>query len=1341
MAKNRVKVAITPSMSKGMQQSIDNLSVIVGEISGSVNMANDMLTNISDVVEENLVKDILGNLTETQAYIKVAADMLIGIAGYLFGEKSLNYTTDYKALLNKVKNNSPILDVKPNKSFININNPVPKSKEKSASGKLTLVIKGLNDKNVKNLAEVYKELGKVVDISDESTLVILEDVVDTLLYTAKRLSNISKYKIDDNTVKLIKTYSKSVTAMNGVAKGLTSIAKYAIVFKMTKDEIYGLIDSIPVLIAGDRKLKVKGLLGIMNAIDKAESKGYNPMIIQDLFKGLIPIFNSMSKMGFSALKASLFKKSIVDSLLAIQEIVDQLNTVKITKKVKNSKEIESLAETFKNLSILFTSATKAGLFAFPASKLAKFIPKAVEQVIKVNDALASLKLEKSKAKTTGLKSLVKTFTELGKLFLIMSVVSIIAIPAFIGMLAAYGAVKLLSKIMKAIGEIAIDKSFKDAISGIKEIAKMMMIITGVMVVIVLLSVFATKHIKEILQFGLIFTGFLVVFGLIMIGLSWITSDKNMKNVGQFALLILTVAGIMVLSVLLSNMKITWGAIRFALELGMFVLLFGAIFAVISLITGKKVLHSMKSFTILIAVTAGVLIIGALFIQAGLGEPAKEFAKIVAFFILGVVAVFALAGKKLVRAMKAMVMLTILIVATAAIMILGAYVVSLDGMKDNLVLFVSVTAGFILGMGIIAFLIGTFQEPIKKGIVGLFAIIVLIILSTVALKKMAEAMAIVGDSAGEKLLIAVGIIAATIVAIALIAVGLGAVMNTGIGAVLFAAGAAALAAVVAIAYAASEAMLNIGNAMKIMHEVTSSTTPDESAKAEQILNQFTGLCKVVGDIGDKIDKKKVLSTTEAMLGVVNVISGVAQNMKDMADLKVPIAWDNDGKPTKWRNIQPSDFDLVSTNVVNILTALTNAVFAAYDAGMEIDPKMFNKNLFGQSKIMNVIDTMMKMTSLIGSGAQALKDIADMAYYYTDENGKNVRVIISEEDLKPGGKVEKSVKNVISCLGSAIQATYDLYKPTFLGKNWFVLGAVSTAVTKMSEVISKVVESTKSIVDVFSNEKLDESLNKFKSTLKSIFDVNTYTDKDTADDAKTLFESMNKASANLVLVSRKIKTFTSDIVNAFSNIQDVDPLLQKWNKTISGVFNPKDVDLDTTKMVSMSAAMKDFSATEFTKFVNSVNSLDIQKVDKMINLSNSIMNLSSAMRSTSFSMNIFIAKLKYILDMFDRKLSKASKELKDSEKNQDKRKKAMEELLEDVREIFNGPDNLGFGGGGQTTQVSAPAPQNNSGTNNTPDIPYTPNQSMFDTGNIELKNISGTTSDIHDLLKAYIESLTK
>lgn len=225
-------------------------------------------------------------------------------------------------------------------------------------------------------------------------------------------------------------------------------------------------------------------------------------------------------------------------------------------------------------------------------------------------------------------------------------------------------------------------------------------------------------------------------------------------------------------------------------------------------------------------------------------------------------------------------------------------------------------------------------------------------------------------------------------------------------------------------------------------------------------------------------------------VSKVISSVGEAVGNIAQLQIPIEWNDQGKPISFRQLKKKDFTDAGTNITTILTSMFTTLGKIADGKniKGIDETEFKKllagdsnGLFGlgatKSKISQVIDLSFRISELIGNVGQGIKDIAKLQIPidWDDKGHPTEYKTLNSNDFEDMGQ---SVGNILTAVISSLANLY--YKPIDeedgitvgslfdgndgvfgIGKKNSKIGTVVETSFKVSELIANVGKGIKDI----------------------------------------------------------------------------------------------------------------------------------------------------------------------------------------------------------------------------------------------------------------------------------------
>lgn len=296
-----------------------------------------------------------------------------------------------------------------------------------------------------------------------------------------------------------------------------------------------------------------------------------------------------------------------------------------------------------------------------------------------------------------------------------------------------------------------------------------------------------------------------------------------------------------------------------------------------------------------------------------------------------------------------------------------------------------------------------------------------------------------------------------------------------------------------------------------------------------------------------------------IGLGKMISNIANGVKDMADLRIPI-YGADGKQKGTRPLGFNDFENAATNTQHIVSCLGNSILALKDnpnaAWMFEDQSIVFKD--GTcSRFSQIVTALKGIGSLISETAKGVKDVADLRIQKYDSNGKLLKgqyEKIPVESLKPKGAVYNNVTALMSCIPAAVMSIYDdpHNKVWFEDSGWFnhdgstsPFAKVKNCLSGLDKLIAENIKSIKSILDL----KLDKTKMNNLSAIISLMisSVPNAVIKATMDeDQEELKPFFKDAKDNIKKISSSYSSYTKLLNNIVSSYSDILKLKSKFGK---------------------------------------------------------------------------------------------------------------------------------------------------------------------------------------------------
>lgn len=186
--------------------------------------------------------------------------------------------------------------------------------------------------------------------------------------------------------------------------------------------------------------------------------------------------------------------------------------------------------------------------------------------------------------------------------------------------------------------------------------------------------------------------------------------------------------------------------------------------------------------------------------------------------------------------------------------------------------------------------------------------------------------------------------------------------------------------------------------------------------ESISTILTAVVEGISGAYESTNWDNVEKGIDAVSNVGNLLSGIAEGVSKMAELKFPI-YGNDGKITGYFGIDNSRFGQVAENIKLIITCIGDAL-------SEVGASQGDTKWFSKSNAEKGAEAIRGVGQDLVSLADFVLKVADLRIPMLDSvTGKVLEgrfTVIQPADLAEGGRVRKNIINIISAISSAFAA---------------------------------------------------------------------------------------------------------------------------------------------------------------------------------------------------------------------------------------------------------------------------------------------------------------------------------
>ena len=194
--------ATTPSGTTRIEEILDNINTIVGNISTAEELCVSNLKTISSTLDAKLLSIVVRNTEKMVEFSSTQSASLMGIAGYLLGYKGINPKTNAASLLGKIKNNEPLfLGPREGSKFYGdlleeiLSRYMTTTRSDSANATLNIVLSSIDGGNFDSLIELINELQKTGNVENIEVLTIIQSLI-------QQLDDLGKTELDNELISM-----------------------------------------------------------------------------------------------------------------------------------------------------------------------------------------------------------------------------------------------------------------------------------------------------------------------------------------------------------------------------------------------------------------------------------------------------------------------------------------------------------------------------------------------------------------------------------------------------------------------------------------------------------------------------------------------------------------------------------------------------------------------------------------------------------------------------------------------------------------------------------------------------------------------------------------------------------------------------------------------------------------------------------------------------------------------------------------------------------------------------------------------------------------------------------
>ena len=863
---------------------------------------------------------------------------------------------------------------------------------------------------------------------------------------------------------------------------------------------------------GEKNSKIHYIVAFAKLLDKAFIETNNVVEHTPKAKDLLKmtfILGGIGGLGLATLLVSALTKNSTERIESINEFLVGIrdNVFKVLGKMSDTKYMKGATNAIKDMLSINKSLVKmalatimAGVFSKTAMAVIPGMKEYIEGLVDLAQVIDSkVKVKKVESDIDKLEQLTDVVLNVALIGVYSTLVLPFIVTGIIGLKVMGLMVTSINSFVKSISKIKVNKK---ALKKLKAITSIIYKASAIILLGALVGTFAITALPAIIGFTAVLTIFMTGMSLVLGLITRLIGKKRIHSIEQFGLMIAACGAVMTLGAMFMYIPGLWQqALKFGVVLAAFVTCISLPYILMTKFGGRRAIKSAKELNWIVVISASVMMIGAMFMYIpGMALNALTFGLILGGFVVAICFAFRIAGKAVkAKTIAAMIVLTALVAISGTLLLTaGMMMLKYPGLTEGIFIFLGAMGLMIGGMaailGLIALCIKSKIFGIKE-IGGAFLVMVGIIglvwLTSLVMDGIIEGVQKVGGKWQEmdkyiahveyiigKFLILVGVFAAIIciggiIGTALTGTKKGALVGAAAAIVLIGSAELMVAGIIKLIEMTGDAMISIANGMRAWKSVGKFDYDDVSKSIYGYI-ELVGIIGAAFGLGGIIAGPAMILATETILLASVCISTIANSIKDVCDLTIPI-YDENGKVKGRRNLNKKDFETAADNVKAIITTLGGAIISLYK-----EDKLGIFNVGGllanflrvDTPFSRVCKSCMNLGEMISKISEGVKDMADLKIgIYEGTKLVGYRHLKKEDfDL-----AKDNVKAICETLGTAIIEIYDKHPDMFQDKSLlsYVIGEspsntkfgiVIKSLTGISKLISSISGVVKDVVDL-------------------------------------------------------------------------------------------------------------------------------------------------------------------------------------------------------------------------------------------------------------------------------------
>ena len=244
----------------------------------------------------------------------------------------------------------------------------------------------------------------------------------------------------------------------------------------------------------------------------------------------------------------------------------------------------------------------------------------------------------------------------------------------------------------------------------------------------------------------------------------------------------------------------------------------------------------------------------------------------------------------------------------------------------------------------------------------------------------------------------------------------------------------------------------------------------------------------------IKDSKAMNAAKVVNKMGQAIGSIAKGIAQFASQKMPIEFDDNGRPTKYIRMTAPLMRTAGATIKSVMICIGSALTST----VKDNPELFEEGTIADSPAMNAAKTLKVMGDVIANTASAIGALASGKVPTYDKDGKltdpSKWLTFNLSDLAANGPVYNAVNSILTCLGNALNAVVNNEDNKWMFDDGMVTKSpameAAIAMKNMGDALNSTIDAITKISELKTEDltsKIDTMKTNIQSAIGSILEV--------------------------------------------------------------------------------------------------------------------------------------------------------------------------------------------------------------------------------------------------------------